>query len=82
MAKIVFRGMCSGTQTKISKSKGTEYKVTTFVEMPSLQKFDVFGDLGLTAHEDARDYELDATVVNLANVVVKLPTSTPVPPKK
>lgn len=71
MAVIKFRGMCSGTQKKVSKSKGTEYSVTTFVEVPSLKPFDVFGDLGLPAHEDVRDYELEANIVQLGNVAVK-----------
>ena len=71
MAQITFKGICSGTQAKISTKKGTAYKITSFVEIPSLQKFEVFGDLGLSAHEDARDYVLEAGIVGLQNVVVK-----------
>jgi len=71
MAQITFKGLCSGTVQKHSEKKGTDYKVTTFVEVPSLKTFDVFGDLGLSAHDDIRDYVLDANVVNLGNVTVK-----------
>ena len=70
MAKITFRGMCSGTSTKHSKKSGNDYQITSFVEVPSLNKFEVFGDLGLPAHEDVRDYVLEAGITGLSNVVV------------
>lgn len=73
MAKISFRGVCSGTETRKSKKTGNEYQITTFVEFPTLKPFEVFGDLGLKAHEDVRDYELEANVTGLGNVRVLSP---------
>jgi hypothetical protein len=70
MATIKFRGMSSGTQKKVSKA-GKDYAVTTFVEIPSMKSFDIFGDLGIPAHEDVREYEFDANIVQLGNVTVK-----------
>jgi hypothetical protein len=77
MAKIQFRGVCSGTEERLSKKTGNPYKITKFVEFPSLQTFEVFGDLGLPAHEDVRDYVLEASVTGLGNVKVVSPTVTP-----
>jgi len=70
VAKIAFRGLCSGTEKRHSAKKGTDYTITKFVELPSLSTFEVFGDLGLPAHEDSREYVLDANVVSLGNVKV------------
>lgn len=77
MAKIQFKGLCSGTETKLSKKSGKDYQITKFVEMPSLQTFEVFGDLGLAAHEDVREYVLEANVTGLGNVKVVSPTASP-----
>lgn len=71
MAQITFKGLCSGTQTRHSNKSNKDYQITSFVEIPSLNKFEVFGNLGLVAHEDVRDYVFDAGVVGLSNVVVK-----------
>ena len=79
MAQITFKGICSGTQSKHSTKKNSDYKITAFVEIPSLQKFEVFGDLGLSAHDDVRDYVLEAGIVGLRDVAVK---SGSVAPKK
>jgi hypothetical protein len=73
MAEIRFKGICSGTVAKHSAKKNSDYKITTFVEIPSLQKFEVFGDLGLAAHDDAREYVIEGAVISLQNVVVKAP---------
>jgi hypothetical protein len=77
MAIISFKGICSGTAEKVGQKSGKPYKITSFVEIPSLNKFEVFGDLGLPAHEDARDYVLEAGVVGLSNVVVKPAVNSP-----
>ncbi len=79
MATITFKGICSGTATKHSNKSGNDYKITSFVEVPSLNKFEVFGDLGLSAHEDVREYVFEAGVTGLSNVVIK---SGSVAPKK
>ncbi|MBI5945353.1 MAG: hypothetical protein HY864_13370 [Chloroflexi bacterium] len=71
MATISFKGICSGTNEKVSTKKGTKYKITSFVEIPSLNKFEVFGDLGLSPHDDPREYTFEAGIVGLSNVVVK-----------
>lgn len=71
MATITFKGICSGTETKNSKKSGRDYQITKFVEIPSLKSFEVFGDLGLSAHEDVREYVLDAGIVSLSEVKVK-----------
>jgi hypothetical protein len=71
MANITFKGICSGTSTKHSNKSGNDYKITSFVEVPSLNKFEVFGDLGLSAHEDVREYVLEAGITGLNNVIVK-----------
>ena len=68
MAKIQFRGMCSGSQKKDKRDGSGSYTVTRFVEVPSMQSFDVFGDLGLPASDQVQDYQLDADIVNLRNV--------------
>ena len=77
MAQIIFNGLCSGSVTKTSGKTGKPYTMTTFVELPSLNKFEVFGDLGLPAHSDARPYVLDGNIVSLGNVSV-----VPASPKK
>jgi len=71
MAQIAFKGICSGTTTKISTKTGKPYSITTFVELPSLKRFEVFGDLKLAAHEDAREYNITADIVQLGNVVIQ-----------
>jgi hypothetical protein len=71
MAFITFKGICSGTTTKVSTKTGKPYSITTFVEIPSLKRFEVFGDLKLPAHEDARDYAITADIVQLGSVVVQ-----------
>lgn len=76
MAQITFKGLCSGTETKHSNKSGKYYQITKFVEIPSLQSFEVFGDLALAAHEDVREYVLDANIVSLGNVKVKNPASS------
>lgn len=77
MAQISFNGLCSGSVTKTSSKTGKPYTMTTFVELPSLNKFEVFGDLGLVAHSDPRPYILEGNVVSLGNVSV-----VPASPKK
>jgi len=72
MATISFKGLCSGTETKHSNKSGKDYQITKFVEIPSLQGFEVFGDLGLSSHDDVREYVLDANVVTLSSVKVKV----------
>jgi len=71
MAEIRFKGLCSGSSTKLSSKSGKNYTITSFVELPSLNKFEVFGDLGLPAHEDVREYVIEAGITGLSNVVVK-----------
>jgi hypothetical protein len=66
MAKIMFSGLCSGTVTRHSDKSGKDYSITSFVEYPSLQKFEVFGDLGLVAHLEVKDYVLEAGVEKLS----------------
>lgn len=70
MAVIQFRGACSGTVAKHSAKKNVDYSITRFVEYPSLRPIEIFGDLGLVAHEDFRDYVLEADITGLQNVVV------------
>ena len=70
MAVIQFRGACSGTVAKHSSKKNVDYSITRFVEYPSLRPIEIFGDLGLGAHEDFRDYVLEADITGLQNVVV------------
>jgi len=77
MASVSFKGICSGTTTKVSTKTGKPYSITTFVEIPSLKRFEVFGDLKLSAHEDAREYVFTADIVQLGGVVVQ-----PSPSKK
>lgn len=71
MARITFKGLCSGTETRHSTKSNKDYQITKFVEIPSLQSFEVFGDLGLAAHEDVREYVIDASIVQLGNVKVQ-----------
>lgn len=74
MAEIKFKGICSGTQAKTS-AKGNAYQVTTFVELPSLKTFDVFGNLGLVAHDTPVEYVLQGSITanGLSNVTVVSP---------
>lgn len=82
MAQITFKGLCSGTEERISSKSQKPYKITKFVELPSLATFEVFGDLGLPAHEDPREYVFDANVVQLGNVKVKTAGGVAPSPKK
>jgi len=80
---INFRGICSGTETRISRRTGQPYQVTTFVELPSMKLLEVFGDLGLPVTETPVQWSLDATVKQIENVKIlsgavaqKKPTET------
>jgi len=77
MATITFKGLCSGTDKRHSTKKNTDYTITKFVEVPSLQTFEVFGDLGLPAHDDVREYTIEANVVTLGNVKIIKPAPQP-----
>jgi len=59
MPRISFTAICSGTVQKVGRTSGKAYQITRFVEIPSLQVIEVFGDLGLLPHADARDYVLE-----------------------
>lgn len=67
---LKFRGLCSGTETKISKKSGQPYQITRFVEMPSLKTFEVFGDLGIPVTMEPTDWELQGDIENVSNVQV------------
>jgi len=56
--KVKFRGYCSGTETRMSQKTGKPYQITKFVEVGTLDDLEIFGDLGLVAHEEPRDYEI------------------------
>jgi len=81
MAQIKFRALCSGTVERISQKTGKPYKITSFTEVPTLKSFEVFGDLGLTAHEEVRDYTFEANIVSLGDVKVLAPASASQPKK-
>jgi len=70
MARITFKGLCNGTITKTGRTSGKEYQVTSFVEVPSLKNFEVFGDLGLVQNFEVREYTLEADIEGLRNVTV------------
>ena len=70
MAQVKFVGMCSGTESKVSK-KGGNYSITRFVEFPSMNTFEIFGDLGLARSETPREYILEGELIGLNRAVVR-----------
>ena len=69
MARILFTGLCSGTEQKISKA-GKPYSITNFVDLADMKPFSCFGDLGLPKDMTPKPYELNASVVQLGAVEV------------
>jgi len=66
---LKFKGLTSGTEQKMSRA-GQPYHITKFVEIPSMNTFECFGDLGLPAVVVPTDFELSADVTGVKNVVV------------
>ena len=70
MAIVTFTGLCGGTAEKVSQKKNT-YKITKFVELPSMTTFEVFGNLGLARSDVPRNYVLEGEITGLNHVVVR-----------
>jgi hypothetical protein len=65
-----FRGLCSGTETRISKTSQQPYQITKFVEFPSLNTFEVFGDLGIPPTLEAVDWEMEGQIEKVNKVKI------------
>jgi len=78
MAVIKFKGMCNGTQKKMSQ-KGNEYSITEFVDIgdAGMGTFKVFGELGLSKSMELKEYAFNAKIVELADVQVIPKASKP-----
>ena len=57
-----FTGMCSGTETKNAKKTGNPYHITTFVEMPAMKSFQLFGDFQLPLSQEVKQYVFEASL--------------------
>lgn len=68
--RLAFRGICNGTETKVSGKSGKPYQITKFCEFPSLNTFEVFGDLGIAPTLEPVDWELDGQILSVSNVKV------------
>jgi len=78
--KIVVVGMCSAAESRHSQRTGKDYFVTTFVESPSLKSFEFFGDFGLVASREDKEYIFEASLSKDGKVEFpKLISVTPVP---
>jgi len=70
MAIVTIKGICSGTAQKVGRESKKPYAITRFVEFPSLRPFDVFGDLGIPASAEVREYVFECDIKEISNVVV------------
>jgi hypothetical protein len=60
--QFTFQGMCSGTETKKAKKTGNDYSITTFVEMPAMKSFQLFGDFQLPMSQEVKQYVFEAAL--------------------
>jgi len=67
---LSFKGICSGTEEKTGRTSGKAYKITKFVEVPSMKVLEVFGDIGLPASMQVQEYALQCDVDKANNVIV------------
>jgi len=68
--QLTFQGLCKGTEKKHSTKSNQDYYITKFVELPSMNTFEAFGDLGLPVSLVPTQFVLEAEVVQIRNVSV------------
>lgn len=83
MAQLIVNAMCSGTETKHSSNSGKDYQITTFVEMPSMKSFQLFGDFQLPLSQEVKQYIFETGVdasgkLSFPKLVSSLPVPAPV----
>lgn len=84
MAQILINGICSGSETKHSAKSGKDYTITRFVEVPSLQGFDLFGDFNLQPSQEVKQYVFEAGIeaLKFPKLISVNPVSAVTPVKK
>jgi hypothetical protein len=68
LMQFMFNGMCSGTETKNAKKTGNPYQITTFVELPSMHSFQLFGDFQLPMSQEVKQYVFEAGIGQNGNI--------------